>query len=1193
LNVNAQTYQQMTYQWSLNTNMIPAVQNYQGMAAYLMGVDYYSHVSSFLPVCEQLHKVQVVSWYAEGLCRLTPVQLGAQNFMRPSMDMFYSEMAHAGNGTSHPDSGNDTLAGTDDFSSIMDGEIAAQEHGVINGYYQSQNAVSAVVLLRLAQQETTNGGAGILELNNNNYLAMGATSPSGAGPTLLMNYDSTVWAAVTNAFSGWDAPYVRAYITPGPLSVAAASYRGMGLVVVGKAESASVISVNMNGVIGQPSPYFGSTPAALSTAYAASSPMDVFSADNSFSAGTGYFGDLYYGSSINNASDFNYYWTTPGWYGGSLGLWPYIMPVNQYQITSTFTPPSQINLAQQINDLYYFPQSTPVTTSLTHELSSGNTGPSSWKNLANYVYEPVSVMSGEFYEDKVDLTMAGPMPLQLRRNYSSQNQDDRNGFGYGWCINLVPYITVATNTALTATNVILSAVELDGSVIAYRQQAANSNLFLPLPADNPQLDNDGNGHIGSVYNPFNANIVYSTNGTNQIYTLTQANGQIRTYIVNSFPVVTPTNTISRQRPYLATWQDTQGNSWTFNYDTNSSDPAYGSVTHIQSSNGNYLNLDYNPGGYVIDAYTSDGQTVSYQYDDFGDLVLAVSPDESEETYEYQHTPFTNNGTLYVDSTHLLVDDFKPDGRVVQNAYDSQRRVVSQMATVGQDLNLYTNAIFAYANNFAMTNAYTNRISGYTVVTDVNSNTLRYDYANSLVTTNTDQLGQQIIQSWYADNAATPGYPRSLYQRRDKRGLWTQYQYDANGNLTNSFSWGDLTGSGVTQYATNTASYNSNNLPLQVTDPIGNSVQTVYAPQFPYLPQFIIFAPGGTPTITNQYAYGNTTNVVQNGNLTLTNTAFGLLLQQIRAVNSPDAATNQWSFDGRGYLTQSVQFTGTGDPAMTNYFTCDNQGEIVQRTDAAGQINQYSYDDMRRPISHEAFAAGQNVPMFSEFAYYNDNGELNWYQGPQANPENYQWYDYDGAGRLTTEINWRAEANAQGTGVEAPAGYNLYAQTFFQYDKFGDLMLAVDPRGAMTTNTWDKIGQLVQRRHLDTNGVTLLSSEGFAHEPGGMLSAYTNALGSVATIAYTTNGLPKFRRNADGSTNGWLYYLDGRVYQEIQRNGAYWQTTYDDVNRLTTRTFYSAASVPEATNITQLDRRGNVIQLVDEGGNVFSNAFDGL
>ena len=74
---------------------------------------------------------------------------------------------------------------------------------------------------------------------------------------------------------------------------------------------------------------------------------------------------------------------------------------------------------------------------------------------------------------------------------------------------------------------------------------------------------------------------------------------------------------------------------------------------------------------------------------------------------------------------------------------------------------------------------------------------------------------------------------------------------------------------------------------------------------------------------------------------------------------------------------------------------------------------------------------------------------------------------------------------------------------------------------------------------------------------------------------------------------WLYYLDGRIYREVQVNGAYWQTTYDDVNRITTRTFYSAAGVPEATNSVQLDRRGNPIQRVDAGGNVFTTAFDGL
>jgi RHS repeat-associated protein len=1189
IDVHAQAFQQAVHQWSLDTNTPPAVQNYQGAAAYMMGMDYYSHVSRFLPACEQLHKAHVISWFAEGLSRLTPVQLGAQNFMRPSMDMFYSEMAHAGNGTSHPDSGNDPLAGRDDFSSIMDGEIAAQEHGIINGYYQSPNAVSSVVLLRLAQQRATTGVSGIIELNKNNYVAVGNTNAAGYGQTSLKDYDTNIWTAVVNAFQGWDSDYVRAYITPGPVSMQAASYRGMGLVIVGKSQSASIITVNMNGVLGQNSSYFADTPAALSTAYSASS-FSASSLDASSSYGSYYNGgNLYYGDSSLGSSGFDYYWTTPSWSYSPFATWTYVQPVSEYQVTATITPPSQIDLSRQINDLYYFPQSTPVATSLTHALDSGNTGSSTWKNLKNYVYDPVNVMSGEFYHDAVDLTLAGPMPFQLRRNYSSQNQDDRNGFGYGWNINVVPYLGVATNET---TNVILTAVDLDGSVIAYRQQTNNADLYLPVLADNLELDNFGNGRIGSIYNPFNGKIVRSVVGTNDVYTLTQANGEVRTYIVNSFPVSTRTSSISRQRPYLTSWQDTQGNSWTFTYGTNSTLPNYGSVIRVQCSNGNYLGLNYNAGGYVIDAFTSGNERTSYQYDDFGDLIRVVRPDASEETYEYQHTQFTNSGTVYVDSTHLLIREFKPDGRVLQNNFDTKRRVVSQLATVGPDLNLYTNAIFTYSNNFALTGM-SNGISGYTLIKDVNGKTNRFDYANSLVTTNTDQLGQKIIQTWYADNATAPGYPRSLSQTRDQRGLWTQFLYDSRGNVTNSYSWGDLTGDGTTQYATNTASYTTNNLPAKITDPIGNSVQTFYHPQYPWLPQLVVFAASGTATVTNQFDYGNVTNVVVNGSRTLTNIACGLLQQQIRAANSPDAATNQWTFDGRGFLTQSVQFTGTGDPAVTNYFLCNNQGEVIERVDAAGQRMFFDFDTMRRPIAHEVYAANQSQPMFWEYAYYNDNGELTWQDGSRYNPEDYQWFDRDGAGRLTTQIRWRSEAKADGSGLAAPAGYNLYAQSFYQYDKFGNLTLAVDPRGAMTTNKWDALGRLAQQQHLDTNGVTLLSSEGFAYEPGGQVQYYTNGLGGVTTTLYTTNGLPKYRSYPDGSTNAWRYYLDGRIKREIQGNGAYWQTTYDDSLRRATRIFYSAAGVPLATNSLQFDRRGNVVQSVDEAGNAFTTTFDGL
>jgi RHS repeat-associated protein len=226
-------------------------------------------------------------------------------------------------------------------------------------------------------------------------------------------------------------------------------------------------------------------------------------------------------------------------------------------------------------------------------------------------------------------------------------------------------------------------------------------------------------------------------------------------------------------------------------------------------------------------------------------------------------------------------------------------------------------------------------------------------------------------------------------------------------------------------------------------------------------------------------------------------------------------------------------------------------------------------------------------------YYNENGETNWTDGPQYNPDNYTYFDYDGAGRLTTKIHWRSEANSSGTGVEQPSGYNLYAQTFFEYDPLGNMLLMVDPRGAMTTNSYDALCRLVQSTHLDTDGATVLSTDGYGYEPGGEVQSHTNALGGVNTTYYNILGKPEYQINPDGSTNGWRYYLDGRINKQIQGNGAYWQTTYNDVSRIITHVFYSPSGVPEATNSVQQDRRGNAIQLTDAGFNTFNSTYDGL
>jgi hypothetical protein len=145
-----------------------------------------------------------------------------------------------------------------------------------------------------------------------------------------------------------------------------------------------------------------------------------------------------------------------------------------------------------------------------------------------------------------------------------------------------------------------------------------------------------------------------------------------------------------------------------------------------------------------------------------------------------------------------------------------------MSTVGQDMRLYTNATFVYTQTQDNTNSGSSTLTGNTVVTDINSHTITYGYAGSLITNVTDTFGS-IRQDWYATNATAPGFPRSLLRSIDKRGFVHQYLYDSAGNVTNTLMYvtnapsdlvADLTGDGTT-VATATATYGTNNLPISI------------------------------------------------------------------------------------------------------------------------------------------------------------------------------------------------------------------------------------------------------------------------------------------------------------------------------------------------------------------------------------------
>ncbi|MEW6306011.1 MAG: DUF6531 domain-containing protein [Verrucomicrobiota bacterium] len=1147
---------------------------YQGGTMYLMGMQYYERVNQFREFNERIHKVRVVSEFASGLSGLSAKRESGQLpnngdviLVLPRVDMSFRQTALLGNSTLHPDSGADPQQAVLDYRALHLAEYSAEEHQIINSYFGQSGSISTIKLLQLAQQRATNGNPGVVVLNAQNYQTYATTTYNG---TALKDHDPALWAKVVDFFRRSAVSNLNvAMVTPGSIVNDSGTYQGMGVLLWSPYfEDAALISPNLNGgVAGK-----NLSDAALGSPNSVNQRLSlngpVFSLDlmpvdasNRILAL-----DVNAGFHTANVADFanqDYY------------------VYSSFHEQMTANALNQLSIASQgsLHDNY-------AQMRLAEAGDMGFLGGVSYglSQIGTPVSDPVHAVTGEFYVDAVDLTLPGPMPLQIRRNYSSHNVAD-NQFGYGWKLNYMPFLS------LNSSNTVIFAAEPDGSVVAYEQTGTNANVWLPDASLNPQMVNRTSQGIGSTANLFRARIEKVVDGGNTFYHLFHPNGSERI-----FKVMTFSGSVSSTRPYLVEWYDDRGNFFLFEYGNDVTQADYGEVRRIQSCNGSYLGFYYDVFGHVTEAYTGDGRRIRYGYDGFGDLVKVTLPDASVEEYEYEHGSLSvtngSNVTVSPYSTHLLIREAKPDGRLLVNAYDEHRRVTNQMATAGVDLNPIRNATFVYSNNFVFTNSFTNTITGTTFVYDFFDHLTRHDYTNGLITKVTDPLGAAVEQHWYADDATPPGHPRSLWKKQDQRGLWTEYQYDAAGNVTNAIVTGDLTGDGQTTNAVTTTTYNTNNLPLVITDALGNKVEYVYNATYPFLREQVIQYAGATPIITNRMTYYNVTNTFTSGGVSYTNLAFGLLQQVVRAYDAPDAATTAWTHDGRGYLTQQIQYTGTGDPNVTNTFFYNDRGELVETADSAGRKVKSDFDALGRPKLREVYEAGQTQPLSWAYSHFNPNGELTWSDGPRFDPEDYVWRDYDGAGRQTVEIRWRSQAKEDGSGVEAPTGDALFATTFYEYDGFSNLTNIIDPRGNYMRRKFDALGRLTNEVFYSAAGAAL-ATNAYAYEPGGLLSVATNALGGVAKKYYTASGQPLREESADGSTNQWRYYLDGRLKREIQRNGAYWETTYDDANRRTTRVFYTTNGTALATNITEMDRRGNVVRTVDAAGFASTNVFDGL
>ncbi|MBX9742119.1 MAG: hypothetical protein K2W99_01050, partial [Chthoniobacterales bacterium] len=251
-----------------------------GQLLQLMGQNYYYNLSQFKSFIEPLTKKKAISYLGQGLVKLTPERnynrslkiinsndINDLNLGYPIVDMAVQRATYLRNNTSHLDSG----AIAQDIEILFTVDNSANEHRVINKFFEQENAVSTIRLLDIAQGWTpetgvaAHPGEGVVILSQANATSESTNSYSSAPGTFIFPpglHQIITIPSLTTSLGGWmqasgfldsingalQNPLNTIILTPAPVKTAEKNgdpYIGMGALILGTDGIGALISRKM------------------------------------------------------------------------------------------------------------------------------------------------------------------------------------------------------------------------------------------------------------------------------------------------------------------------------------------------------------------------------------------------------------------------------------------------------------------------------------------------------------------------------------------------------------------------------------------------------------------------------------------------------------------------------------------------------------------------------------------------------------------------------------------------------------------------------------------------------------------------------------------------------------------------------------------------------------------------------------
>ncbi len=770
----------------------------------------------------------------------------------------------------------------------------------------------------------------------------------------------------------------------------------------------------------------------------------------------------------------------------------------------------------------------------------------------------VNVISGDYLDSELDITLLGPEPLHFQRYYSNSNFETEclyQGFGH----NHDSLITRETNC----------------NSCTYKEKSGRSSKFIIhkkskgfkyLDFSEDKLITDHHKGIGANYIK-NIQLIYKDKK------ITAKNG----FGDESF-FESKTNGYKLK---LKTEQKANGNKFCYGYDAdseleqiqvlNKSDLMFSWLRIIKSTD-----LKANPS---FEIHASDGRKIHYHLRKFkaGEskknkyfIDQVSSKHKPTITYKYQNRdtddadyPNISKKSL-PNGRYLSIDYFKRMSGVGKTDFRINR-VQRLRAPAGSDnasIQIYHFDYHAKIKNFIPLN-------GYTSVFDAYQHFVRYDYSkkHKLESIKKYRGNHSSNYSLYSTEKYIFDKDQNLIGRnisdQNEQILAARiFDYDEHGNITSEYFYGNLSGNSppicfkknskhpipnhvnawIKRYR-----YTKDNMLLEEIEPNGKSIHYEYFSDTRLLKAKFTLE-HGIIRIREFYDYDEnallTLYRMDDGTSKNPNDLTSVTMRKIRRSYNSEVVpyglpvrvdefyynfeTGQECllsrifnhYDIRGQLLARYTYDSKGVYLYSNLYQYDAHGNIVLETDAANNTIKRSY---------------------------NKNNNLIYERGISKN--SYKNFHYDFMGRLI-QIQ---EYHDDGTVLT----------TANSYDYMGNLIATVDPFGHQTKLSYDEFNRLIKTENpgfYNENNQFIIPVTSQDYDIFGNLTTFVDAAGKITRNEYNIRGLPTKISYPDGTVESFEYNDDGTLKKSIDKNGSYSSYYHDCFNRLLKKEHFSNVGV---------------------------------